>query len=96
MELSEDLEALYRQLALKKYKGTLTDDEALIFADLTDQRNKVDTSSAALGSLPTSMSKFMSDLGQFEGTMDDMSRKIQNKESYLDLAQRKSDSPEDK
>ncbi len=96
MELSEDLEALYRQLALKKYKGTLTDDEALIFADLTDQRNKVDTSSAALGSLPTSMSKFMSDFGQFEGTMDDMSRKIQNKESYLDLAQRKSDSPEDK
>lgn len=96
MELSEDLEALYRQLALKKYKGTLTDDEALIFADLTDQRNKVDTSSAALGSLPTSMSKFMSDFGQFEGTMDDMSRKIQNKESYLDLAQSKSDSPEDK
>jgi hypothetical protein len=96
MELSEDLEALYRQLALKKYKGTLTDDEALIFADLTDQRNKIDTSSAALGSLPTSMSKFMSDFGQFEGTMDDMSRKIQNKESYLDLAQRKPDSPEDK
>ncbi|MBX7219656.1 MAG: hypothetical protein K1Y36_06905 [Blastocatellia bacterium] len=91
MELSEDLEALYRQLALKKYKGTLTEDEALIFADLTDQRSRIDQSSAALGSMPQPLVNFMSDLGGLEGTMSDMAHKIRAKESYLDVAQGKKD-----
>lgn len=91
MELSDDLEALYKQLALKKYKGSLTEEEALIFADLTEQRNKIDTSSAALGALPLPMTNFMSDLSGFEGTMNEMSQKIKTKESYLDLAEKKSD-----
>lgn len=91
MELSDDLETLYKQLALKKYKGTLTEEEVLIFADLTEQRNRIDTSSAGLGSTPSPLVNFVSDLGGFGDTMDDMARKIRSKESHLDLAQRKPD-----
>jgi hypothetical protein len=84
MQLSPELETLYKELLLKKYKGTMSDEEAIIFADLVERRSALDTSSEAIASLPPSLAKMVGDLDGFGGSMDDMSKKIVQRESRYD------------
>jgi hypothetical protein len=84
MQLSPELETLYKELLLKKYKGTISDEEAIIFADLVERRSALDTSSEAIAALPPSLAKMVGDLDGFGGSMDDMSKKIVQRESRYD------------
>ena len=86
MALPEALETLFKDLTLKKYKGTLTADEEVVLADLTEQRMRVDTSSTGIADLPPSLIGLVNDLGTFDATLGDMSHKIVTQESRNDLA----------
>ncbi len=86
MALTPEMEQLYRELLLKKYKGTLTEDEQIVFADLTDRKNDLDTSSAAVADLPVNLARLVGDLDTFGGTMDEMTGKIVNRATRADAA----------
>ncbi len=87
MALPEELETLFKDLTLKKYKGTLTADEEVVLADLTERRMRVDTSSAGIAELPPSLIGLVSDLGTFDATLGDMAHKITTQESRFDVVQ---------
>lgn len=86
MALTPEMEQLYRELLLKKYKGTLTEDEQIVFADLTDRKNELDTSSAAIADLPVNLARLVGDLDTFGGTMEEMSGKVVNRAARADAA----------
>lgn len=84
MALTPEMEQLYRELLLKKYKGTLTEDEQVVFADLTDRKNELDTSSAAIADLPVNLARLVGDLDTFGGTMEEMTGKVVNRATRAD------------
>lgn len=86
MALTPEMEQLYRELLLKKYKGTLTEEEQIVFADLTDRKNELDTSSAAIADLPVNLARLVGDLDTFGGTMEEMTGKVVNRATRADAA----------
>lgn len=91
MALTPEMEQLYRELLLKKYKGTLTEDEQVVFADLTDRKNELDTSSAAIADLPVNLARLVGDLDTFGGTMEEMTGKVVNRATRADAAREMSE-----
>lgn len=95
MALTPDMEQLYRELLLKKYKGTLTEDEQIVFADLTDRKNDLDTSSAAIADLPVNLARLVGDLDTFGGTMDEMTGKIVHRATRAEAAREMAEDKDD-